>query len=99
MFEIGRLCVKIAGRDSGNYCVIIDVIDENTVLIDGYVRRRKCNIKHLEPLNKKLNLKKGASTSDIKKALLAEGIKIKERVVKRKPKKEAKSEKKPKAKK
>ena len=35
MFEIGRLCVKIAGRDAGNKCVIVDVIDKNFVMIDG----------------------------------------------------------------
>ena len=50
MFETGRICIKIAGRDAGNICIVIDKIDENYVLIDGNVRRRKCNIAHLEPL-------------------------------------------------
>lgn len=98
MFEIGRLCVKIAGRDSGNYCVIIDVIDENNVMIDGNVRRKKCNIKHLEPIDKVLKIKKGASTTEAKKAISELGIKIKESKLKRtskkktaeKPKKESK---------
>ena len=27
--EKGRVCVKIAGRESGKKCVIVDVIDEN----------------------------------------------------------------------
>jgi large subunit ribosomal protein L14e len=71
MMEIGRLCVKIAGRDAGRKCVIIDVIDDNFVLIDGDVRRRKCNIKHLEPLNQTIEIGKGASheavTSEFKK--------------------------------
>lgn len=83
---IGQLCIKIAGRESGAYCVIVDKIDSNYVLIDGNVRRKKCNIMHLELLNKKLNIKKGASTEEVHKAMEKEGIKT----IKRKPKKETK---------
>lgn len=63
--EIGRMCVKIAGRDSGNLCVVVDQLDKNLVLIDGNVRRRKCNIMHLEPLNQVLKIKKNASHSEV----------------------------------
>ena len=58
MIEIGRLCVKIAGRDAGLKCAVIEILDKNTVLIDGQTRRRKCNIRHLEPLKEKIDLKK-----------------------------------------
>ena len=61
MFEIGRICVKTAGRDAGNYCVIVDILEGNYVLIDGNVRRRKCNIMHLEPTNKVIKIGKKAS--------------------------------------
>lgn len=61
MMEIGRLCVKTAGRDARHKCVIVDTLDKNYVLIDGNVRRKKCNIAHLEPLDKVIKLKKGAS--------------------------------------
>ncbi|RLG55185.1 MAG: 50S ribosomal protein L14e, partial [Candidatus Hydrothermarchaeota archaeon] len=48
--EIGRVCVKTAGREAGKRCVIVDIIDKNFVLVDGpEVQRRRCNIKHLEP--------------------------------------------------
>ncbi len=63
--EIGRLCVKIAGRDAGNKCVIVEAIDEKFVMIDGETRRRKCNVKHLEPLTETLKIKKGAAHKDI----------------------------------
>ena len=63
--EIGKLCVKLAGRDAGRVCVVIDNADEKFVLIDGNVRRRKCNILHLEPLNETIKLKKGASHSEV----------------------------------
>lgn len=68
MIEIGRLCVKLAGRDAGRTCVVVDVIDERHVLIDGDVRRRNCNLNHIEPLAEKIDLKKGASHSDVETA-------------------------------
>ena len=47
MIEIGRIVIKTAGRDAGREAVIVDILDDNYVLIDGNVRRRKCNILHL----------------------------------------------------
>lgn len=84
MIEIGTLCIKTAGRDGNNYCIVIDKIDDNFVLIDGNVRRKKCNINHLEPI-KKLDIKKGASTEAIYKVLEAEGIIIRQKGRPRKP--------------
>ena len=50
--EKGRVCVKIAGRESGKKCVIVDVIDENFVEIVGNeVKNKRCNVKHLEPVD------------------------------------------------
>jgi large subunit ribosomal protein L14e len=79
MFEIGRICVKLAGRDAGMKCVIIDILDHNTALIDGQTRRRKCNLRHLEPLNESVEIKKNASFSEITKALGEIGIELPER--------------------
>ncbi|MCD6522865.1 MAG: 50S ribosomal protein L14e [Candidatus Diapherotrites archaeon] len=69
MFDIGRVCVKKTGREAGKKCVVVDVIDQNFVLIDGEVKRRRCNILHLEPTTQKLDIKKGASTEEVKAAL------------------------------
>ena len=69
MMDIGRVCVKLAGRDSGKKCVIISVVDANTVMIDGATRRRKCNVKHLEPLAQVLEIAENASSKDICAAL------------------------------
>ena len=77
MFEIGRICVKIAGRDAGQKCVIVHVIDDKNVLVDGMTRRRKCNKLHLEPLNKILDLKDNASHDDVTKAFKTLGLKVK----------------------
>lgn len=37
--EIGRVCIKIAGRDAGMKCVVVEQLDNNFVLIDGQTRR------------------------------------------------------------
>jgi large subunit ribosomal protein L14e len=78
MMEIGLVCVKIAGRDARKKCVIIDIVDGKHVLIDGETRRRKCNMLHLEPLGKKLNIAKGADTKAVAVAFKELGIEIKE---------------------
>jgi large subunit ribosomal protein L14e len=69
MLEIGRICVKIAGRDAGKKAVVVDVLDEPYVLIDGETRRRKCNVKHLEPLNETIDMSKNATHAEVLKAL------------------------------
>ena len=44
IFEVGRICVKLAGRDAGSKCVIVEELDNHYVLVDGDVRRKKVNI-------------------------------------------------------
>lgn len=90
MFDVGRVCIKTAGREKGSTAVVVDKIDDNFVLIDGGVRRRKCNILHLEPLPKIIDIKKltsgaprtgtksraKASTSEVKELLAKAGFEI-----------------------
>jgi len=76
LFEVGRLVLKIAGRDSGKNAVIVDKIDDNYVIIDGQTRRKKCNIKHLEPLPQSIKLKKGASTEEVKNEFKKLGLEV-----------------------
>ncbi len=79
MMEVGRICVKIAGRDTGKQCVIVDVLDEKLVMIDGETRRRKCNMKHLEPKKEVIDLKKGAAHSEVIAEFKKLGIEIKDK--------------------
>jgi large subunit ribosomal protein L14e len=72
--EVGRVCIKTAGREAGKVCVIVDILDKNFVIVDGLVKRRRCNIKHLEPTEKKVDIQKGASTEEVKLALDAAGL-------------------------
>lgn len=66
MFQVGRLCTKIAGRDADKKCVIVDVLDNGYVMIDGETRRRKCNIVHLIPTAQQFDLSKNAPREDVK---------------------------------
>ncbi|MBN2141988.1 50S ribosomal protein L14e [Candidatus Woesearchaeota archaeon] len=87
LFEIGRVCVKLAGRDAGQKCIVIDNVDANTVLIDGETRRRKCNVKHLEPLDQVVKISKGADASAVAKAAKEAGFVLVEKSKKKESKK------------
>ncbi len=67
--EVGRLVVKIAGRDAGKIGVIVERGDKNTVLIDGQVRRKNCSISHIETLDGIIKIKPKATTEIIRKEL------------------------------
>lgn len=91
MLEVGRLCIKTAGRDAMAYCVVVEEIDEKYVLIDGNTRRKKVNKAHLEPLNKTLDIKKGANTKVVLAAFEEADIAVK-KSAEAKPKKEKKAQ-------
>lgn len=78
MIEVGRLCVKTAGRDAGKKCVIVDVMDNRFVMVDGETRRRKCNVNHLEILSDVISIKKGASHQDVVQEFKKLGLEVKE---------------------
>ena len=68
--EVGRICVKMSGRETGKKCVIIDVMDKSFVLITGPkkvtgVKRRRVNINHVEPLQDKIEIARGASDEEV----------------------------------
>jgi large subunit ribosomal protein L14e len=72
VYDIGRICIKTMGREAGHYCVIVDVIDKNYVLIDGLnVRRRRVNYRHVEPIADTVELKKGANHGEVEAAIKA----------------------------
>lgn len=85
--DVGTLCMKIAGRDAGNVCTIIS-LNDGRALIDGGVRRKECNLSHLHPLGKSIEIKNGASHEDVVKQF--EDLKLS---VWKKTKKENKTEK------
>jgi large subunit ribosomal protein L14e len=68
--DVGRICVKLKGREAGNRCVIVDVVDRNYVIVTGPpevtgVRRRRVNMSHLQPLDEVVEISKNASDEEI----------------------------------
>ena len=74
LVEVGRICVKLRGREAGKKCIVVERVDKNFVLVTGPqevtgVRRRRSNVDHLNPTKKKVDIKTGAEDSDIVKAI------------------------------
>ena len=77
--EVGRICVKQAGRENGKKCVVIDVMDKSFVLVTGPkkitgVKRRRVNINHVMPIQQKIGVKRGASDEEVAQILEAAGM-------------------------
>jgi large subunit ribosomal protein L14e len=65
-FDVGRVCVKLKGREAGQRCVVVDVIDRNYVMITGpRVKRRRVNMSHLDPLDETVNIQRNASDEEV----------------------------------
>jgi len=76
--EVGRICIKLTGREAGRKCIIVDIMDKNFVLITGPknvtgVKRRRANANHIEPLKDKIKVKRGAPDEEVAEALKASG--------------------------
>ena len=70
VMDVGRVCVKLTGREAGSRCVIVDVIDRNYVMVTGPevltgVRRRRVNLSHLRPLDETVDISRNASDDEI----------------------------------
>ena len=76
--EVGRICVKIVGREAGKKCVLVDIVDKNFVLITGPkavsdIKRRRANINHIELTQEKIDINRGATDEEITEALKTAG--------------------------
>jgi len=77
--EVGRVCMKIAGREAGRYACVLKKLDNTFVLITGPkiltgVKRRRCNVDHLEPTPYSLRIKEEASDAEVIKAYEEAGL-------------------------
>lgn len=76
--QVGRVCVKVAGREAGKRCVIVEIIDKNFVLVTGPqnvsgVKRRRVNMNHIKPTEERIRIKRGASDEEVSEALAKAG--------------------------
>jgi len=77
--EVGRVCMKTAGREAGRYCVVLKKLDNTFVLVTGPktltgIKRRRCNIEHLEPTQHSLKIAAEATDTVVIKAYDAIGL-------------------------
>jgi len=74
----GGISAKVNLRSSSGRRVVICsiLIDANYVLVDGSTRRKKTNVKHLEPLPEVLDIKDKASHEEVKTAFEKLGLKV-----------------------
>ena len=76
--EVGRVCVKMAGRETGRKCVIVDVMDKSFVVVTGPkkvsgVKRRRVNINHIAPTEETIQIGRGASDEEVIQMIDAAG--------------------------
>jgi len=74
----GRVCLKIAGREAGRYCVVLDEPREGFVTVAGpksitKVRRRRCSIFHIEPTEHTIDVG-GGTDMELESAWKSSGL-------------------------
>lgn len=87
VIDVGRVVVKVLGREAGRKAVVVDIVDSSYVVITGPkslsgVRRRRVNVNHIEPTDKRVEIRRGASDEEVARAIEAAGLAdyMKERV-------------------
>ncbi len=79
VIEVGRIVVKTRGREAGRKAVVVEIVDNNFVIVTGPksvtgVKRRKVNINHIEPTDKKTDIPKGADDKTVEDKVKAENL-------------------------
>lgn len=78
-FDTGRVCMKIAGRETGKYCTVLKKENEAFVLVTGPkiltgVKKRRCNVEHLEALPYTLEINENSTDEEIISAYQKVGL-------------------------
>ena len=76
---LGRVCVKLRGRDAGLKGVVVSTHDRQYVTLTGPktltgLRRRKVNIQHILPTPKSVKISANASDEEVLKAIKEAGL-------------------------
>ncbi len=84
VFEIGRVAMKIAGREAGNFCVVVKPAESkkderNFIFVTGPkqltgIKRRKCNVEHLRATEHTLEIKEDATDEEVIAAYEKSGL-------------------------
>ena len=76
---VGKIAMKIAGREAGKYCVVLTTPKDNFVQVTGPkvltgVKRRRCNIDHLEPTQYQIKIDTEAADKTVINTLEKDGL-------------------------
>eukprot|EP00477_Mikrocytos_mackini_P000051 GAHX01000052.1.p1 GENE.GAHX01000052.1~~GAHX01000052.1.p1 ORF type:complete len:142 (+),score=44.75 GAHX01000052.1:45-428(+) len=79
LLKVGAVVELMSEVDEDKLAVIIDFFDHTKVLIDGPeeltgVTRAAASIKHLKPVGFEIDIKKGASSAEVKAAMEKDNI-------------------------
>lgn len=79
ILEVGRVCMKVVGREAGKYCVVVKPVNKSFVNITGPkiltgVKRRKTNIQHVEPTQYVVEIKEDANDEEVLSAFQKAGL-------------------------
>lgn len=68
---IGTICVKVAGRKAGEKVVVLAIDKEKNfaTVMGEKVKKKRCNLQHLMPLNKTVKVSKNVSQKELAKIL------------------------------
>ena len=68
---IGSVCVKTAGRKAGEKVIILELDNDKhfATIIGPGVKKKRCNMKHLLPIGKKIEVGKNVSQKELEKLL------------------------------
>ena len=71
--NIGSLCIKTAGRKAGEKVIVIEIDKEKHIatIIGKNIKKKKCNLRHLMPLNKTRTVNKNISQKEAEKLIEA----------------------------
>lgn len=87
VLEVGRVCLKLAGREAGSYCAVVKPAgkskdEKSFVFVTGPklltgVKRRRSNIEHLQATEYKLEIPEDATDEAVIAAYEKAGLIIK----------------------
>ena len=78
--EIGRLCYIRLGDDAGKTCVVVDLVDQKRLLVDGPhcgLPRQVMRLKNLAITDLKVKIPRGCKTKIVRAALTKDDISTK----------------------
>jgi large subunit ribosomal protein L14e len=68
---VGRVCIKTAGRKAGEKVVVLEIEKQGSfaIVAGPSVKKKRCNLRHLLPLERVVKVGKSISQKELAKIL------------------------------